>query len=199
SMIGADGGDRDQFVAAERHRLQATGLEISGHPIIEMTNHEVTVALGQSLATFFAVIGEEAQRQRTGIALDGLDPAREEIQRKTVCDSERDCSRDLAGDGQNFFASMLHASERIFGDFLESLAGRRQLCRRRAAIDQDRTEPAFEALDPPAESRLCRMPPFRRAREAAGLCEGEEILKKLQIHGSPTPGPTSDRTSRTRI
>jgi len=31
-----------------------------------------------------------------------------------------------------------------------------------------------------------------------GLCEREEILKKLQVHGSLTPGPASDRTSRTR-
>ena len=31
-----------------------------------------------------------------------------------------------------------------------------------------------------------------------GLCEREEILKKLEVHGSLTPGPASDRTSRTR-
>jgi hypothetical protein len=69
--------------------------------------------------------------------------------------------------------------------FTETLALRRELRRIDAAVDQVKTEPGFERLDPSAERRLRRVSFLGGARKIAGLGHHQKILKPAKLHHAP--------------
>ena len=80
-------------------------------------------------------------------------------------------------------AALVEASQHVFRDRPEPFARRREADRLRRAVEQRRTDPFLEALDPPAERGLGRVPRFGRAGEIARIDKTEKVFEPADFHG----------------
>src|SRR6187397_377633 len=79
-------------------------------------------------------------------------------------------------------AAVEHLPQQLAGMFAETLALRRELRRIDAAVDQVKSKPGFQRLDPSAERRLRRVSLLGGARKVAGLGHHQKILKPAKLH-----------------
>src|SRR5215216_4882183 len=85
-------------------------------------------------------------------------------------------------------AAVEHLPQQLAGMFTETLALRRELRRIDAAVDQVKSKPGFQRLDPSAERRLRRVSFLGGARKIAGLGHHQKILKPAKPHARKRSG-----------
>src|SRR5471032_3565333 len=152
---------------------------------VVIRKHQFAVAVHQHQDGIMDVGGNHARPDIAKLCGQRVEPCRKKTKRDGMarCNLQPDTGHSLfrTNDGPG----VEQAVENVVGSFPEKTSSGCQCGRVTAAVDQVRSHPLFERLNPPAETGLCDVANLSGSRETLVLGKSNKVLDPFDLHTAP--------------